>query len=137
MRPKNLIQIRKRLRCSQNFQHCTITPITKKVEFLSNSYDFPEYPDRIKVSVLGYRHRSSEVGGLLLENSCFCELDCPLATTASLHCASIVLLLCDAFVLISLHRVRPSRCCHSSSGGVGNALLLTIYTLHIFLLRPL
>ena len=25
---------------------------------LSNSYDFPEYPDRIKVSVLGYRHGS-------------------------------------------------------------------------------
>ena len=74
---------------------------------------------RIKVSVLGYRHRSSEVGGLL-ENSCLCASIVHslllLLSPLCFNCASIVLLLCVRFcahIAAAAQRAGPSRCCHS------------------------
>ena len=56
----------------------------------------------------------------------------------SLHCASIVLLLCVRFcahIPAAAQRAGPSRC-PTPVLAIANALL-TIYTLHIFLLQPL
>ena len=82
--------------------------------------------------VLGYRHQRSgcsKIPAFVVQLS-------TLATTASLHCASIVLLLCCCFCA-HIAQSRGSRCCHSVGTGTRSNPLLTIYTLHIFLLRPL
>ena len=82
--------------------------------------------------VLGYRHQRS---GCSKIPAFVVQLSTP-ATTASLHCASIVLLLCCCFCA-HIAQSRGSRCCHSVGAGTRSNPLLTIYTLHIFLLRPL
>ena len=82
--------------------------------------------------MLGYRHQRS---GCSKIPAFVVQLSTP-ATTASLHCASIVLLLCCCFCA-HIAQSRGSRCCHSVGARTRSNPLLTIYTLHIFLLRPL
>ena len=113
----------------------------KKQMVCRQSQNVLEYRDRIKVSVLGYRHRSSEVGGLL-ENSCLCASIVHslllLLSPLCFNCAFIVRpLLCSYRCCCTESRAKQVLpFCPTPVPAIANALL-TIYTLHIFLLQPL